>query len=212
MSLTKTASHEYCGVKSEIEITKTAEGFYSAVASICYHCGATVTIDFLRGEHRLPWLSRDGQLATENPYKFIIGYIEGFLDYYLEDLKIYEAKGSDVNLMIIKYGKERVMKAIRAMKTLEKHRKKPHFKATPEHEKQCREAIESLIDRFGSSVLSAMTNGNYSRVNFNMWKQRGRISAVAAHEITQIETIKASGFTREILRPDIADWSEIENT
>lgn len=213
MPVTRTKTITHAGFDAEISITKTDAGFYTATATICYQGDCYDNIDFCDGES-IPG-RRNGQTFDENPYQFIAGYVEGVIDVLAENKIIADAKGSDVNLMIIKYGKERVMAAIRSMKTIDKNRKKPVFKATPQQAKQCKERITELIDMFGSLALSEMMkdskgNENYSRVNFNMWKMRGRISTVGAHEVSQHPKIAGAGFTREYLRPDIEDWSEIE--
>lgn len=83
-------------------------------------------------------------------------------------------------------------------------RMRPDTNPTPSEVKAMRKEIDRLINSFSIVGLAHLTGKTSQTIN--NWRARGRISATAAHEVCQIEEIKALGFTRESLRPDVKFW------
>lgn len=83
-------------------------------------------------------------------------------------------------------------------------RMKPETNPTKEESAEMRAEVDRLIQMFSIVGLASLTGRSSQTING--WKSRGRVSATAAHEICQLEEIKALGFTREKLRPDVKYW------
>lgn len=97
---------------------------------------------------------------------------------------------------------QRLGEIIQEAKTMKRMR--PETQPTPEEEKTMKAEVDRLISMFSIVGLSSLT-GRSSQVIVS-WRARGRISATAAHEICQLPEIKALGFTREGMRPDVKYW------
>ena len=97
---------------------------------------------------------------------------------------------------------QRLGEIIKEAKTMKRMR--PETQPTPEEAKTMKSEVDRLISMFSIVGLSSLT-GRSSQV-ITGWRARGRISATAAHEICQLPEIKALGFTREGMRPDVKYW------
>jgi hypothetical protein len=67
---------------------------------------------------------------------------------------------------------------------------------------ECRQALELLLAHFGSKAEMAR-QAKMSRNTVSYWFTRGQIGRVAAKKFG---TMRAVPFTKEQLRPDIANW------
>lgn len=81
---------------------------------------------------------------------------------------------------------------------------RPETQPTDDQLVQMKAQIERMVSIFTITGIASIT-GN-SRQTVSGWLSRGRISAQAAHEICQLPEIKAHGFTRENVRPDVKFW------
>lgn len=83
----------------------------------------------------------------------------------------------------------------------------PHTNPTDEQLVQMKEQLNRLVKIFGSRGLVYLLKQQKLTVNnIGIWKARGRISALAAHEICKHKDVQSQGFTREGLRPDVMVW------
>jgi hypothetical protein len=62
----------------------------------------------------------------------------------------------------------------------------------------------TLFEKFHTDFLSEHSGIKASTLR--CWKTRGTVSPFVATELCKIEQVKAAGFTREKLRPDILVW------
>ena len=67
---------------------------------------------------------------------------------------------------------------------------------------ECRKAFEELLARFGTKAEMAR-HVKMSRNTVSYWFTRGQVGRVAAKKFG---SMKALPFTKEQLRPDIANW------
>jgi hypothetical protein len=67
---------------------------------------------------------------------------------------------------------------------------------------ECRQALDQLLAHFGSKAEMAR-QAKMSRNTISYWFTRGQIGRVAAKKFG---TMRAVPFTKEQLRPDIANW------
>jgi hypothetical protein len=67
---------------------------------------------------------------------------------------------------------------------------------------ECRQALELLLAHFGTKAEMAR-QAKMSRNTISYWFTRGQIGRVAAKKFG---TMRAVPFTKEQLRPDIANW------
>lgn len=199
MSITKTADHEHKGYGFKISITKSPVGTYKAVADVQLP-GRSVTISFPQEgsgglpEKGIPCLS--GSYLEHNPYEFIADYCRGVIDGSLALL-------ADVATQ--QPGAKDTLKQITREDTMSM---RPKTNATDEQIKQMRDATDRLFERFGGSGLVHLSGQSPATVN--NWNYRGRVSATQAHELCALDVVKAAGFTREELRPDVPSWVQMD--
>lgn len=86
--------------------------------------------------------------------------------------------------------------------------KYPKRKIKPEIQALIKDAHEILFDSFPCDVLSKASKIPYATVCCH--KSRLKSSPDAATRYCKIREVKAAGFTREMLRPDISDWGDAE--
>jgi len=67
----------------------------------------------------------------------------------------------------------------------------------------------NLFDKFHTDFLSEKSGIKASTLR--CWKTRGTVSPFVATELCKIEQVKAAGYTREKLRPDILVWYDEVN-
>ena len=67
---------------------------------------------------------------------------------------------------------------------------------------ECRQALDQLLAHFGSKAEMAR-QAKMSRNTVSYWFTRGQIGRVAAKKFG---SMRAVPFTKEQLRPDIANW------
>lgn len=82
----------------------------------------------------------------------------------------------------------------------------PNTKPTDEQKAQMKQAVIKLIEEMGGLTNAAKALGVKMLV-LNGWRTRGRIPAYQADKISRKRNMKAKGFTREFMRPDVNDWS-----
>jgi len=64
--------------------------------------------------------------------------------------------------------------------------------------------VARLFEDFHTDMLSEESGIGASTLR--CWKTRGTVSPFVATELCKIEQVKAAGYTREKLRPDILVW------
>lgn len=191
----------------EIKIEQTESGFYKATAIINYTEELQEFIDFNDGD-TLPWM-RPGETFLENPADFLEEFIEGYIGGMQPAVKIYTANVPEMQRYIHEIGKEEIMKAIKKVKAMRPlPASKPRTQPTQKQIDQMLERITELVDTLGYTLLEKLSG--YDRKTLIVWKNRGRCSADGANNLCKVKQIKALGFTRESLRPDIEDWSKFE--
>lgn len=85
----------------------------------------------------------------------------------------------------------------------------PHTDPSDKQKQIMEKEIKRLVKEFTSRGLSFLLKKQgltISRQGVSAWVKRGRISAYAAHKVCQLDVVKAKGFTREGLRPDVPVW------
>lgn len=70
--------------------------------------------------------------------------------------------------------------------------------------KQSKYTPATLFEKFHTDFLSEKSGIKASTLR--CWKTRGAVSPFVATELCKIEQVKAVGYTREKLRPDILVW------
>lgn len=82
---------------------------------------------------------------------------------------------------------------------------KPKTKPTDDQRKQMAESLRSLIDDCGGTTkLSEMTGIPFWTIT--SWLRRKKISAEYAQRLCSVPEIKALGYSKEALRPDVTAW------
>lgn len=205
----KIVSGNHCGVSFFISIEDHG-GKYKAQSTITFQDfaqiidwneqGKTNPVDFTecKGNH----------FFYEWPEKALVCSTTAFIDAANDMTAIKDkiAAGGDIG-QISHAEAQRQIKRLSEMAEeakLMQQKIRPETDPTPEQLQQMREQIEKLVSIFTMTGLASIT-GN-SRQTVNGWLARGRVSAQAAHHMCQLDEIKAHGFTRESIRPDVKFW------
>lgn len=197
---TKTALGEHNGWPWEITISKSPANTYTAKAVVSVQ-GHSVMMDFpVSGKVGMAKIPTDkGSYLSENPYEFIVDYVEGFID--------------GRNEMVAQLAATKQFDQLKEI--MRKDDMQPSLSsATPSQVSQMKEQVTELVDRFGASGiahLTAVCDGRPLTVMaVRNWVSRGRISATWAHKLCQLDPVADAGFTREKLRPDVKSWVQVD--
>ena len=82
---------------------------------------------------------------------------------------------------------------------------RPPMKLVGKQTVQAKVEMERLIDVFTASGLAHLM-GFSTPNSVHVMRNRGHVSAQAAHDICLLDIVKKEGFTREGLRPDVKVW------
>ncbi len=199
------------GITYFIELSKT-DNKYKARATIAWLlCSEIIDfneegmIDLVELKRGTVSICRGNHSFYENPFQqcqqFTIGHIDAILGMAGTAERLTKENAND-------FSNEELRQVIayhhHEESMLKKSRMKPETDPTPEQLEQMKGEVERLIKTFSVPGLSALTK--ISGATIAQWRERGRISAQAAHEICQLKQISAHEFTRERLRPDVAFW------
>lgn len=194
---TRTEIGEHEGWRWSLSVTKSPAGTYTALAEIS--CQAhTATICFPAGG-RVGVADTPvsfGSYLNENPYEFIVEFLPGFI----------EGRNAEVGRLLATGQSEKFKKLIKQ----ESVNSNPRTDASKEQKQAMKEALAELVERFSPGILTHLiaehTGKTLTTETVSGWVSRGRISATMAHAVCQIPAVRDSGFTREMLRPDVESW------
>lgn len=211
----KIASGNHCGVSYFISIEDHG-GKYKAQSTILFGDNFTYLLDWSDNWIVQLFEGRDNygkHYYYEDPIKLQKIFEEctkGFIDPVREMISLEKKIESGLfdgifqeNLNDCLFKLKR-LKQLREEAFLMQQKIRPETDPTPEQLTQMREQIEKLVSIFTMTGLASIT-GN-SRQTVNGWLARGRVSAQAAHHMCQLDEVKAHGFTRESIRPDVKFW------
>tara|TARA_R110000764_G_scaffold82835_2_gene163181 strand:+ start:75 stop:719 length:645 start_codon:yes stop_codon:yes gene_type:complete len=202
---TKTATGEHDGFPWKVIITKSPFNTYTATAEISCQMH-NITVNFPRNEGKkgaaiVP--SFDGKHLNENPFLYIVGFIEGFIN------------GRNELVYKLIEGGEQTKNELKKLLS-EGENMRPKTNATPEQTEQMKAETNRFIDTFsatGVSHLVKLSMGAEYNIYLDKiikWKVRGRVPATLAHNLCLLEPVKNEGFTRESLRPDVKSWIQMD--
>ena len=212
-----TEGGQHCGISYFVELSKTGNK-YKARSIVAFpdfteiidfnESGICDLLELLGGRYTL---CRGNHYFYKNPYSVCLSYTQSHIDARLVEIKSRDAvlavPMDDAYIVDRTYSQ--VLADINNLnQAIEKAQKmasmKPETDPTPEQLEQMAAELDRLIKTFSKPGLTALTK--ITSATITQWMARGRVSAQAAHEICKIKQIKAQGFTREKLRPDVGFW------
>lgn len=178
--------------KALLALSKDKLGVYKACAIVVFstHCEV---VKFNDGgfydvlDDQSIVVLKNGMSFAKNPARNIKEYLSGFIDARVAQIE------NDDEIIKLKQQEQKMSTG-------------PRTNPTEKEKARMKQELERLLDTVTAPALKIMFG--YSAQKVGTWKQRGRISATAAHEICQHEQIKKRGFTRESLRPDVKFWTQ----
>lgn len=199
----RTAEGEHNGFPWSITIYKSDVGTYTAKAELsCQMHNVTLYFpDHEQGKKGIPTLPCfAGSYLTKNPYSWIADFITGFIDGRNELVETLLAEG-----------KKDEFKQLIASNDMQ-----PRTNATDEQIAQMKAEVNKLVEFFGPAGLAHLVKiaegveKDITPQAVRKWNERGRIPATTAHHLCKLKPVKAAGFTREKLRPDVNSWVQVD--
>ncbi len=201
---TKEAEIEYLGYQIKIQITKSEAGTYTAKALV-QTPGQNIEMVFPQAGKSGAAFSphgKKGQYLLKNPYHAVIEAAQGLIDGRCELMSNLSHPDENTRKAV----KEHLHKLM--AEEAQNMNFKPKTNATPEQIEAMKTETESLFEKFSVSGVAHLAGQDISVAQ--RWKSRGRVSATWAHKLCEIEVIKNAGFTREMLRPDVKSWVQMD--
>lgn len=205
-NITKTAQGEHDGWPWSVTVTKSQFNTYTAEAVIScqMHNVRLCFPDNTQGEKGIPATPNGyGSYLTENPFRWIVGFIEGFID------------GRNEQVAALLAGGKSTRKQLKQLLT-QGDNMQPKTNPTEKQMTAMKAETDRFIDMYnaaGVMHLVKLAMGDSYKIYLDkiaQWKRRGRIPAELAHHLCKLEPVAAAGFTRESLRPDVTSWVQMD--
>lgn len=211
-----TEGRSYRGVSFFVTLKKSPAGLYRASAEVLFSTHHE-RVDFHDGTWAMAdskgcAMLRKNQGLKGNPFTAAEKQLHGLIDARLGQLAVLEKTRLECNTggssaIVAESLSDSDAQKLKTLLSIIKESTdtmRPNTDPTPDEIQTMKAQTEALIARFTVAGLSAISGIPYPTVG--QWKIRGRVGASAANEICKLEQVKAAGFTRENLRPDVKFW------